>query len=192
LTSLGIVHHNRQQFDLALSCHTRALTLREAAHPPNSLLVANSLRGIANAQWARRDLPDALATARRALSIHQSLMPINETNVATSLATLANIYHDSDDDAQAVELGTQALVLLEHSEPTNSPKLAALFHNMAAFQLGLGALPEARNSFEKALKIYTNILPPEHRTRITITNHIQSIIQLQAEIAESSQNGSPQ
>jgi tetratricopeptide (TPR) repeat protein len=190
LFSLGIVHHNRRKFDLALSCHTRALKLREAVCPEKQLLIASSLRGIANAHWALHQLPEAREAAQRALIIHQTLMPINETNVATSLATMANIHHDSGDNTRAIELGTRALDILERSEPANSPKLAALYHNLAAFYLTLEALPEARDSFEKALKIYSSILPPKHPTRIAIGNHIQCIVQLHKERTERSQNDS--
>lgn len=184
LSNLGISHHNRRKFDLALTCHTRALKLREAVHPKDYLSIAGNLRGVANARWARREFPEALDAARQALLIHQTLTPINETNVATSWATMANIYHDFGDTARALELGTRAIVLLESCESSNSPKLAAAYHNLAAFQLSRGELLEARYSFEKALKIYTEILPTTHPTRKTIENHIQSITRSQREIAD--------
>lgn len=184
MADLGVVHHNRKKFDLALSYHTRALKLREAARPKDDLLIANSLRGIANAHWARREFPEALRTARQVLLIHQNLKPVNTANVATSWATLANIYHDSGDSARALELGVRAVVLLENSEPPNSPKLAAVYYNLAAFQLAKGELLEARYSFEKAFKIYSEIYPLSHPTRTTIANHIQNLTRLQRETAE--------
>jgi tetratricopeptide (TPR) repeat protein len=185
LSSLAIIYQKRQEFNLALSYHTRALMLRETNHPSNSLLIAQHLHDIANANWAQRKL---LESAQRALSIYQSLTPINEKNVATSLCTLANIYHDYDNDAIAFELGTQALVLLKRCVPTNSSILAGLYHNLDVFHLGLGALQEARNSFEESLNVCTDILPPEHPKRITLENHIQNIIQLQEKSTEETTN----
>ena len=184
LSNLGSIHHSRHKFDLALACHARALKLREAARPKNDLLIASNLRGVANAHWARREFPQALDAARQALLIHQTLRPINETNVATSWATLANIYHDSGDSARALELGIRAVILLETCESSNSTQLAVAYHNLAAFQLDRGELLEARYSFEKALKIYAQIFPVKHPTRMTIENHIQSITRLQRETAE--------
>ena len=162
--------------------------LREANHPSNSSLIANNLRGIANAHWALHQLPQALESAQRALSIYQSRTPINEKDVATTLSILANIYHDYDDNVKALQLGTQALALFERCVPTNSLRLAISLHNLAAFQLDLGQLEAAKNNYEKSLNICNNILPPGHPKRISLENHIQSIIQMQKTLTERTTN----
>lgn len=179
MTSLGTVHYNRHELDLALSCYTRAFKIRETAPLPNSLLMAASLRNIANARCARHEHVEALEAAQWALAIHKSLLPIDETNVATSLATLANIYHDSGNDVQALKLGLEAITLLERNEPINMPKLASVLHNVGAFQMGVEELSEARNSFERALKIFVDFLSPDHPKRIALENHIKRIAEVQ-------------
>lgn len=189
MTSLAIIYHKRQHFDLALTYHSRALSIREDVHPPNSLLIANNLRGIANAQYAQHQLPQALENAQRALNIYESLIPINEKNVAMTLSILANIFHDSDDHRRALQLGTQALVLLERCVPNNSFMLAAIYHNLAEFQLSLGSLDEARNNYDKALNI-CKVFPPDHPKRISLENDIQRIILMQTKSIDGTMNDS--
>jgi tetratricopeptide (TPR) repeat protein len=179
LTHLGTVHQNRREFDLALDYHTRALALHNEADVPDQTLIANSLIGIADAQWGRRNLSEALDNAERALALHQSQVPINEANLAMNYAILANIYHDFGDDVQALELCTQALSILERSESANSLQMASVLNNLGAIQLSLGAISEARNNFDRAFNISAQTLPHRHPKSITMEDNLRFITQIQ-------------
>lgn len=60
ITRIGTIHHERHEFDSALTCHAYALQLRESAKPPNLASIATNLVGIANAHRANNELAEAL------------------------------------------------------------------------------------------------------------------------------------
>lgn len=117
----------------------------------------------------------------RALKLRTAAHPQDDLLMATNLRGVANAHLarrefpqalDAGDSARALELGTHAVILLENSESSNSTQLAAAYHNLAAFQLDRGELLEARYSFEKALKIYAQILRNKHPIRMTAEKYL--------------------
>ncbi|CAF4837867.1 unnamed protein product [Rotaria sp. Silwood1] len=186
ITRIGMMHHERREFHLALQYHTRALKLCESLVPSNQASIATNLIGISNAHRARQELSEALDYAKRALAIRESMVPVNEVSIASSLATLANIYHDLGSASQARQVGMRAFTMFDRCLPANSPELAALLNNLGAIELSLGAIPQARQYFEQSLQIYREILPSEHPYLVKLENNLQCVTQMQQQAENNS------
>lgn len=180
LTQLGIAHHNRREFDLALECHNRALEIRQKKSQTNQPRpdLAGSLIGIANAQWGQDNLSEAFQNAQKALEINQSIETDNELNLAMNLAILANIHHRAGDDTQALDYITRALTILERCIEPDSLTLASILNNMGTIQVSLEMYKEAQQSFNRALGICEKNLAEGHPKRVTMENNIQRITQI--------------
>lgn len=172
MTQLGIAHHNRREFDLALACHYRALKLQKADPTIDQSLIASSLIGIANAQWGQRNLSEALENAQQALVLNESIESGNEANLAMNLAVLGNIHYRAGDNNRALEYAQRAVRILECYATSESPTLVAALNNIAAIQMKLRLLTDAEHNFDKALKICEKNLPEGHPKRVVIEKNI--------------------
>ncbi len=175
---MGNVYQHRREFDLALTYHCRALSIRKLAYFVNQILVATSLIGIANAYWGQQNLSEALSYAQQALTLNKSYETGNDLGIGTNLAILANIYHNIGDDVQALEIATQALTLLENCVSRSSSELATVLNNIAVIQFGAGLFSDAQLSFARAMEIYEKTLPVGHPKRVGMENNVQRIIRM--------------
>jgi len=186
LSQLGIVHQNRHEHDLALSCHSRALNERKKAANIDQVAVASSLIGIANAYWGQQNLPEALRYAQEALILNESVQSGNELNIATNLATLANIHHNAGDFEKALQVATRALTILEPCVPPDSIVLATLLNNVGIIQVASGSLADAGDNFDKALAICKKSLPEGHPKRAAMEKNIHRIAEMKKRNEKSS------
>ena len=174
-----MAHENRQEFDVALSHHTRALELQRKDPDADKRAIVSSLLGISNGYCGQENYSKALKYAKEALAINESIVPPSDVNLAMNEAIIATILHRSGDAKKALKHARRALALLEKSVPSDSPNLAALLNNVAMMQLGAGLFSEARESFDRALKICAKTLPEGHPKRVTMEQNLQRIIEME-------------
>ncbi len=190
LMHLGNVHYTRDEYDMALYYHKKALELRQAIPTTESSAIASSLHAIAKTHLARREYSEAIANAEKALALREALVPPNETGVAATLALLGDIYQDFGDINHALTLCTKALAILERNVPANSPVLAKILYNLSILQSHSEELTDAQQSLERSVKIYRKILPKGHQDRVLVENELRRIIELRQKNKENSPTNS--
>lgn len=188
---MAIAHENKQEYDLALSYHTRVYERMKNDPTVDRVNVANSLLGIANSQCGKQNLPEALKAAEEALAINESLTPRNERNIAMNLAIIGNIQFRSGNIDQALQAGTRALAMLESSVPADSPTLAALLNNVATIQLTAGLNAEAKETYTRALTICEKTLPAGHPKRVLMEKNVQTAAEREAQQAITNDESPP-
>jgi tetratricopeptide (TPR) repeat protein len=152
LIYLGLVLHNMKQYAEAYKVYTEALQWLENAKKQDPSLIARCLVGMGNAQWACRQLDEALDFAERALAIREyEIKPRNNLDVAACLGNMGNILHDQGNIERALSCATRAVDLLSESGKDDS-RLAAALNNLGAMHQANGDLVKAREYFELALE----------------------------------------
>ena len=176
---MGFAHQNLHQYDLALTYHSRALTLRQSQSDIDQELVASNLCGIANAYWGQGSLSEALVYAQQSLKINESIKSGNDANIAANLAILANIYHHSGDDIRALELDKRALTMFERCTSSNCFGLVSVLNNIGAIQVSAGLFKDALLTFIRVSHICREYLPEHHPKRLTINQNVHRIASMQ-------------
>ena len=168
LMYLGVVYNNIGQSEDALKAFSEALQWFENEKKQDLTWIARCLVGLGNAQWALRQLDEALDYAERALAIREyQIKPKNDFDIAACLGNLGNILHDKGDIQRALTCATRAVDLLSACAK-GDPRLAAALNNLGAMHQANGDLVKAREYFQRAL----DSLPNEnhgHR-RSTLSN----------------------
>ncbi|CAF0930238.1 unnamed protein product [Adineta steineri] len=179
LLRLGICYYRCGKFDLAINCHTRALSLYESVRRRDTASMITCLTTISCSHRARKELTQALDYAQRAWTLCESNESKNDIIVATSLASLASIHHDLTDDAQALRLGTRALGIFERTRSSNPFHIAELLNTLGLVKMNLGDLPESRHYFERALKIYSNKAPLGQSEKVQVEKNLECVLEMQ-------------
>lgn len=179
ISRLGTCYYRRGEFDLTLKYHRRALYLYESARPRDANSIASSLTIIANAHRARKEFPEALDFAQRAWTLHEKAECDDDNVVAASLILLTSIHLDLDDYAQTMKVGKRALALIERARSSNPVQIAKLLDTLGTAQMKLGELSAARQYFERALKLHSEITPPRQPEKDTTEKNLRRVLEMQ-------------
>jgi tetratricopeptide (TPR) repeat protein len=157
-----------KQYAEAFKVYSQALQWFENEKKRDLSMIARCLIGLGNAQWARKQLDEALRFAERALAIRENeIKPRNDFDIAACLGNLGNILHDQGDIERALSCATRAVDLLNKCGK-GDPRYAAALNNLGAMHQANKNLIKAREYFQRAL----DCLPDEnhpHR-KITLAN----------------------
>ncbi|MEM8922361.1 MAG: tetratricopeptide repeat protein, partial [Actinomycetota bacterium] len=74
----------------SLATLKRALTIEEAAYPPDHPNIAATLTNIGNTQQLLGDYKDSLATLQRALTIKEATYPPDHPEIAITLTNIGS------------------------------------------------------------------------------------------------------
>ncbi|CAF3781609.1 unnamed protein product [Rotaria sp. Silwood1] len=167
LIYLGLVHKSMKQHAEAFDVYSRALQWFENETKREPIMIARCLIGLGNAQWARRQLTEALDYAERALAIREhEIKPKNDFDIAACLGNMSNILHDQGDIQRALSCATRAADLLSICGK-DDPRLAAALNNLGAIHMANGDLVKAREYFERALESISNENHPHRKSTLS-------------------------
>lgn len=78
---------------------------------------------------------------------------------------LGNIYHDCGQHTQALDRNLRALAIVERTQPVDLHILAELLNNLGSIERDLDAMERALPYLQRAVEIYSQILPRGHPSR---------------------------
>lgn len=158
-------------YDEADTNYSRAIELREAAHGPDHLLVAETLYNATSLYRKQARYADAEAAGKRSLAIREKQLGPDHVLVGDSSNNLAAIYFDLGGLAEAEALLSRALAIHEKKRGPSHVKVALQLANLASIYRTVGQFELATEYDQRALAIRTAQLGRKHAdTAFSINN----------------------
>jgi CHAT domain-containing protein/tetratricopeptide (TPR) repeat protein len=156
--------------DEALELQMKILSGRERQSASNGADEAASYDlALSNANVANllsdlgRD-PEALAYYLKALTLDEKRANGRPSvEIATDLNSLGDLMRESGKPDEAEAFLRRGIQITEQLRVSGKPMRATLYNNLGALEFDQGSFDKARISFQTALDIRTEILPPEHK-----------------------------
>jgi serine/threonine protein kinase/tetratricopeptide (TPR) repeat protein len=150
--TLAAVYHDLDLFPQAEQMDRQALTVQRNLFGNESLVVADTLDGLAKALWKQEKQPEDESVEREALAIRRKLLGPDQPKVAVSLNNLARMLRNQGKLSEAGKLAREALVIDRKAFGDEAPATAL------ALKFVANATADEGN-FIEAEKLYREVLP---------------------------------
>jgi eukaryotic-like serine/threonine-protein kinase len=186
LTSIAVLEQHGGEMGAGYDQSRRALGIRERAHGPDDLRVAESLGNHARVTYNLQLRPELLAFVRarpattlamddlhqrrnveaialleRAIAIIEAKLGPDHPRLIVELTSLATILEESGETDQALEHQTRALDIAERTR-VDHPDIARAALGLGALRYGRGEIEPALALFERARALLERALPPSN------------------------------
>ena len=151
LHQLGVLAHDRGEFDRALECYRRSLAVAEEVGDRTGM--AASLHQLGVLAHNRGELGQAVEFSRRSLALHEETG--DRLGVAAGYGQLGVLAHDRGELGQAVEHYRRSLAA--HEEIKERRGVAHILHRLAM-------VAQQRGEFDRALEYYRRSLTIREET----------------------------
>ncbi|CAF1287117.1 unnamed protein product [Adineta steineri] len=172
---LGWIKHNQGEYQVALSSHEKALTIRQQLLPSNHPDIGDSYNRIGAVYDSMGDYPQSLSYYEKGLTIRQQSLPSNHPDLASSYNNTGNVYYSMGDYPKALLSHEKALAIRQLSLPSNHPDFASSYNNIGLIYENIGDYPKALSSHEKGLVIRQQSLPSNHPDLANSYNNIGNV-----------------
>ncbi|NEO40213.1 MAG: tetratricopeptide repeat protein [Moorea sp. SIOASIH] len=160
---LGIIHHQRGNYNLAQQYFTKALGQRTQLHGEKHPDVAASTHALAELFSDRGQFPEAETQFERARSLYEAIYGKKHSRVACVLNGLAALYSKTDRREQAESLYNKALdILIQKSDAEAYPHLAATQQGLGNLHLYRGEYHKAEQFHQDAINVIEEFYGPNH------------------------------
>jgi tetratricopeptide (TPR) repeat protein len=160
LEDLGALRNRDGNYDEARELSEQALVIREAKQGPDHPAVAGSLVGLAYSLQQSGKYAEALVFNERALAIHEKAFGPDSPEVAHALNALAIIRKELGEYDFARTLYERAVAIGENQP--ESIEFAGTLGNLGEVLRLTGNVDEARPLFARSLRIFEEVLGPDH------------------------------
>ena len=141
LDALGTTYRGLGLYDRAVSLHTKARAVREAALGPDHPDTLDSRNNLANAYWVAGRLPEAIALYEATLKLRESKLGPDHPDTLKSRSNLASAYRAAGRIDEAIALHEATLKLREAKLGPDHPDTLKSRHNLANAYRVAGRLP---------------------------------------------------
>ena len=156
----------------------RALKIHEAYFGEDHKEVAITLTNLGNAYGDLGDAAKQRDLLERALKIDEAYFGKDHKEVAITLGNLGNAYGDLGDAAKKRDLLERALKINEAYFGEDHKEVAITLANLGMNSRHiLEGYEVARESCERALKIFLKTLGPEHPYAVKLQHHLRDVLQ---------------
>jgi serine/threonine protein kinase len=162
LQALGRTYRGLGLFDQAVSLHTRARAVREAALGPDHPDTLKSRYDLAGAYRDAGRLPEAIALHEATLKLRESKLGPDHPDTLQSRNNLANAYYLAGRYSEAIALHEGTLKLRESKLGPDHPDTLKSRNNLAIAYSIAGRPSEAIALHEATLKLLETKLGPDH------------------------------
>lgn len=149
-------------YEKAMECQLKALTLREEVLSPTHLDLAQSYNNVGLAYDNVGEYKKALEYQLRALGIREKVLPSTHPDLAASYNNVGGAYGNLGDHEKELEYNLKALAIREKVLPSIHPDLALCYSNVGGTYDDLGYHERALEYNRKALAIREQVLLPTH------------------------------
>lgn len=131
--------------------YERALSIRQAADPPDPAGVAQGLSNLATLLGSLGEFGEAVALQERALTTREAAFGPDHPEVATSLNNLAGLFESTGQGARATPLFERALAIRRAAFGPGHELVSMTLGNLVLLRVRMGELPAAREILEQVL-----------------------------------------
>ena len=184
LNNLAGLYKSRELWDKAAEHYTRAIAIDERALGPNHPDVAIYLNNLAGLYKAQGRLDEAEPLYLRALRINEEALGAEHTDMAIYFNNIALLYKAQGKLQDARLYYEQAIDIGERTLGAEHPQVATRMANLGALLVDMKELDAAQALFQKALEVRRNTVGENHPDALNCAEWLESIREIQAEMAE--------
>jgi serine/threonine protein kinase len=162
LDALGRTYSSLGLYDKAVSMHTKAVAIREAALGPDHPGTLGSCNNLALAYHEAGRLSEAIALHEKTRGRREAALGPDHPDTLQSRTNLANAYYSAGRLSEAIALHEGTLKLYEGNLGPDRRETLQNRINLAAAYYSAGRFSEAIALGEAALKLYESTLGPDH------------------------------
>lgn len=162
LSALGAMYRLEARYADSAAAHRAALEIRESVLGASDPAVAESLNGLAQAQWYLGDAAAAEASYRRALDIRDAAFGPDSTAVANSLVHLGWLLEREERFDEAYRALKQSLQIRDAQLGGDHFLIAENLDLLAQINIARGEVDEAESQLMRSLDIRRQVLDAKH------------------------------
>jgi tetratricopeptide (TPR) repeat protein len=159
--SLGIVTHEKGDYDSSLEWFHKTLKLKIQANPSDYISIGNLYNWIGECYRLKNDYSQALEWYSKAIELYK-IHQHNDSNMAHFYNNSAFIYNAQEKYKETLDFNEKALTIREKHLPPNHPDIARSHHCIGNAQYGLSHYDLALEHYNRSLEIQLKSLPPQH------------------------------
>ena len=175
-------HEGRPEF---LPLAARALAIREAERPPDSLALATALEGMAYARTGVNDAAAARALGDRVLALRRPRLPAGDPGVSRALHNLGSFAYRQGRYGEAQDFYRQAVEARVRSTGEFNPEVANSLNGLAASAFTRGDYALNDSVQRRILAIRRRILPPGHPDIVASLTAISAAARMRSDATEA-------
>ncbi|WP_256582716.1 tetratricopeptide repeat protein [Pseudomonas sp. Irchel 3A5] len=149
--NLGYFNERQRNYQVAISCHEKALKMRLSAFGADNLQTADSYNNLGTTLSKLGRYDEAFDNLRKNLSLRKRLSGERDHSVAVALNNLGNAYNLQGDYKASLPLFQQALDIDAPLYGVQHPVIAVRWNNIGDAYRGLGQYDQAEIFLTKAL-----------------------------------------
>jgi serine/threonine protein kinase len=162
LDALGLTYQGLGLYEPAMSIHTKARALREAALGPDHPDTLTSRNNLANAYYSAGRTADAIALHEETLKRREAKLGPDHPDTLKSRNNLANAYNSAGRTADAIALHEETLKRREAALGPDHPDTLTSRSNLANVYLDTGRTADAIAMYAETLKRREAVLGTDH------------------------------
>ena len=153
LNAMAISYRGLNQYELAESCHQKAIAIRQKTLGPESPVTLKSLNNLGYLYYKQGNYEKALEITKRVLEIREQVIGKEAVATSTSLNNLALIYTAQKKLEEAEELFNRELAIRVKVSGPQSTNAAITFTNLGRLYAKQGKYNQAEICLQRALTI---------------------------------------
>jgi len=142
---LGMVYHDKGEWDKAIECYQRSLAIREKVGDEHE--IATTFNGLGEVYRVKREWDKAIEYQQRSLAIWEKMG--DEHGMAYNFNNLGAVYHDKGEWDKAIEYFQHSLAIFEKVGDE---------HSMATTFSNLGEVYRVKREWDKAIECHQRSL----------------------------------
>lgn len=174
-SNLGLAYKSLNDYDNALECYFKALTISEFHWGKNHINTAMVNNNIGNVYRNLEDYTKALDYQLKALAIIQKQFGRKHPLTAQQLNNIGNVYFCMEDYNKAREYLFRAIKIYEESLGLDHPNTATSYNNLGSVFYKMGKYSEALSYYTKALEIREKKLGNNHPDTLISYKNISNV-----------------
>ena len=178
-------HHERSDYERAISLYREAVRVMSAGLGHENQLVASTLGDLAIALKDTRQFDEAERTYLESLAIQRKLLGNKHPDVGNSLNNLAVMYLDISKYEQALATAGESAAILRSALGEEHEVALIARQNVARAHTQLGHLEIAEDEYRKILAIRRRILAPDDLGLGSTLDALADVLNRQSHFAEA-------
>jgi tetratricopeptide (TPR) repeat protein len=159
---IGVIHHTRKEFNLALENYQIAYEIRRERLPPDHPSIAQSLYDFGTVAETKTDYDQSINYYQQALDIYDSNYKNDHMRKAVTIKKIGMTYRKKGDINIALGYLFRALEMFQRILPAEHPYIAMCLRNIGEVHFNEGNFEKALDYFHRKLEIDEQSLPYDH------------------------------
>ncbi|KAL3932467.1 MAG: hypothetical protein SGBAC_010838 [Bacillariaceae sp.] len=176
------------EYDWSLRAYAKLLNIRLRKHGFDSVLVASTLKEMAQVLQDQRRLEDSIHFFQQCLDIQKRVLGENHLEVANTLCSMAQVLRFQGKIDEAREFLEQGLVLKKESLGEEHISVANTYNTIGGVYFNMRELDKAVEYFQQSLTIYMSVIGEDHKFIANTYNNMALVLVDQNEYDKAMQH----